>query len=286
MTAPERIGVVGGGQMGSGIAEVCARSGLDVIVCEASAEDAARAKHRIEASLARASRKGKLTRDLHDRAIQNLVYTHDLTALADREVVVEAVIENVEAKVAVIQVLDGVLAPDAIIASNTSSVPIIDLGMATARPDKVVGMHFFNPVPVLPLVEVVTSLKTSERTVEVVTALASGPLGKQVVKSQDRAGFIVNTLLIPYLLSAIRMLESGFATAEDIDAAMRLGCAHPMGPLELADLIGLDTTKAIAESLYEEFKEPLYASPALLLRKVRAEQLGRKSGRGFFDYDD
>jgi 3-hydroxybutyryl-CoA dehydrogenase len=284
MTALERIGVVGGGQMGSGIAEVCARSGLDVIVCEIGAEDAARAKHRIEASLARASRKGKLTRDLHDRAIQKLAYTHDLTALADRDLVVEAIVEDAQAKIAVIQVLDDALGPEAIIASNTSSVPIIDLGMATARPDKVVGMHFFNPVPVLPLVEVVTSLKTSERTVEVVTALASGPLGKQVVKSQDRAGFIVNTLLIPYLLSAIRMLESGFATAEDIDAAMRLGCAHPMGPLELADLIGLDTTKAIAESLFEEFKEPLYSSPALLLRKVKAEELGRKSGRGFFEY--
>lgn len=250
-----------------------------MIACEASAEDAARAKDRVEASLARASRKGKLTHDIHDRAIQKVAYTHNLNALADRDVVVEAGFENVEAKVAVIQMLDEVLAPEAIIASNTSSVPIIDLGMATARPDKVVGMHFFNPVPVLPLVEVVTSLKTSERTVEVVTALASGALGKQVVRSQDLAGFIVNTLLIPYLLSAIRMLESGFATAEDIDAAMRLGCAHPMGPLELADLIGLDTTKAIAESLYEEFKEPLYASPALLLRKVGAEQLGRKSGR-------
>lgn len=286
MTALERIGVVGGGQMGSGIAEVCARSGLDVIVCEVSADDAARAKQRIEASLARASRKGKLTRELHDRAIYKLAYAHDLTALRDRDLVVEAVVEDVAAKVAVVQMLDDVLGPEAIIASNTSSVPIIDLGMATARPDKVVGMHFFNPVPVLPLVEVVTSLKTSERTVEVVTEFASGPLGKQVVRSQDRAGFIVNTLLIPYLLSAIRMLESGFATAEDIDAAMRLGCAHPMGPLELADLIGLDTTKAIAESLYEEFKEPLYASPALLLRKVRAEQLGRKSGRGFFEYDN
>ncbi|MGY2874372.1 3-hydroxybutyryl-CoA dehydrogenase [Marmoricola sp. URHA0025 HA25] len=284
MTSVERVGVVGGGQMGSGIAEVCARSGIDVIVCESSAEQAGRAKDRTEGSLARAFRKGKLTRDLHDRALRNLRYVHDLADLADREVVIEAVVENVDAKLAVMERLDGVLGAEAIIASNTSSVPIIDLGMATGRPDKVVGMHFFNPVPVLPLVELVTSLKTSDRTVEVVTALASGPLGKQIVKSQDRAGFIVNTLLVPYLLSAIRMLESGFASAEDIDAAMRLGCAHPMGPLELADLIGLDTTKAIAESLYEEFKEPLFASPALLLRKVRAEELGRKSGRGFFEY--
>lgn len=285
MSTPERIGVVGGGQMGSGIAEICARAGIDVIVCEADPERAEAARQRIEGSLSRALRKGKLTRELHDRALGKLRYASDLQALADCELAVEAVVEDVAAKLSVMEALDEILGADAIIASNTSSVPIIDLGMATGRPDKVVGMHFFNPVPVLPLVEVVTSLKTSLHTVEVVTALASGPLGKQVVKSQDRAGFIVNTLLVPYLLSAIRMLESGFASAEDIDAAMRLGCAHPMGPLELADLIGLDTTKAIAESLYEEFKEPLYASPALLLRKVRAQELGRKSGRGFFVYE-
>jgi 3-hydroxybutyryl-CoA dehydrogenase len=286
VSAVERIGVVGAGQMGAGIAEVCARAGLDVVVCEAGPDQAAAARARIEGSLARVARKGKLTSELHQRALDHLRVEHDLDALADRELVVEAVIEDAPTKLALMGRLDALVGEHTILASNTSSIPIIDLGMATSRPERVIGMHFFNPVPVLPLVEVVTSLKTSAETIETVTALASGPLGKQVVKSQDRAGFIVNTLLIPYLLSAIRMLESGFASAEDIDAAMRLGCAHPMGPLELADLIGLDTTKAIAESLYDEFKEPLYASPALLLRKVKAQELGRKSGRGFFSYDD
>ncbi|MBO9523441.1 MAG: 3-hydroxybutyryl-CoA dehydrogenase [Nocardioidaceae bacterium] len=283
---PRKVGVVGAGQMGAGIAEVCARAGLDVVVCEAGPEQAAAAWARIEGSLSRAARKGKLTSETHQRALDHLRVAHDLGELADRDLVIEAVVEDAATKLALMERLDALVGPETVLASNTSSIPIIDLGMATGRPDKVVGMHFFNPVPVLPLVEVVTSLKTSEQTVETVTALAAGPLGKQVVKSQDRAGFIVNTLLVPYLLSAIRMLESGFATAEDIDAAMRLGCAHPMGPLELADLIGLDTTKAIAESLYEEFKEPTYAAPALLLRKVRAQELGRKSGRGFFAYDD
>ena len=166
----------------------------------------------------------------------------------------------------------------------TSSIPIIDLAMATRRAERVIGMHFFNPVPVMSLVEVVTSLKTSMQTAETVTDFVASALGKQVITSQDRAGFVVNALLVPYLLSAIRMLESGFATASDIDAGMRLGCGHPMGPLELTDLIGLDTTAAIAESMYDEFKELNYAPPALLLRKVKAKQLGRKTGRGFFEY--
>jgi 3-hydroxybutyryl-CoA dehydrogenase len=173
---------------------------------------------------------------------------------------------------------------DAILASNTSSIPIMRLGTATSRPEQVVGMHFFNPVPVLPLVEVVPSLLTSTATVERVQHLAERDLGKTVIHSQDRAGFIVNALLVPYLLSGVRMLEPGFASAHDIDAGMVRGCAHPMGPLQLADLIGLDTVKAIAESLYAEFKEPLFSPPPMLLRMVDAGLLGRKNGRGFYDY--
>jgi 3-hydroxybutyryl-CoA dehydrogenase len=211
--------------------------------------------------------------------------THDGDALADRELVIEAVVEDEAAKVGVFEMVDKiVLSGDAVLASNTSSIPIMKLAMATQRPESVVGLHFFNPVPVLKLVELVPSLLTSEATIDRSERFAIDVMGKQVIRSQDRAGFVVNALLIPYLLSAIRMLESGFATAEDIDAGMVEGCAHPMGPLHLTDLIGLDTTMAVAESLYEEFKEPLYAPPPLLSRMVDAGLLGRKTGRGFYDY--
>jgi 3-hydroxybutyryl-CoA dehydrogenase len=208
-----------------------------------------------------------------------------MDALADRELVVEAITEEEATKVKVFARLDSVLVnEDAILASNTSSIPIMKLAMATRRPEKVIGIHFFNPVPVLRLVEVVRSLLTSEETAEAARTFARDQLGKEVINSKDRAGFIVNALLIPYILSAIRMLESGFATSEDIDKGMVEGCAHPMGPLALADLIGIDTTQAVAESLYEEFKEPLYASPPLLSRMKEAGLLGRKSGQGFYSY--
>ena len=243
------------------------------------------ARQRIERSLARAARKGKLTDDTHDRAVSRLSYTSDLDALADRDLVIEAVFEEPQAKLAVLTELDRIIPESAVLATNTSSIPIIDLAMATGRAERVIGLHFFNPVPVMPLVEIVTSLRTSDTTAAEMTSFVTSALGKQVITSQDRAGFVVNALLVPYLLSAIRMLESGFASAGDIDAGMRLGCAHPMGPLELADMIGLDTTKAIAESLYAEFKEPTYAPPTLLLRMVGARHLGRKTGRGFFDYE-
>lgn len=281
----ERVGVVGCGLMGSGIAEVCARQGLDVVVVDAG-EDAVKAgRDRVEGSLANAVRRGKLDADGQQRALEALRFGADLGALADRQLVVEAVTENEAVKTAVFRDLDAIVQdPAAILASNTSSIPIMKLAMATSRPAQVVGMHFFNPVPVLPLVELVSSLVTSAETTEEAAAFATDVLGKHVIRSQDRAGFIVNALLIPYLLSAIRMLESGFATAEDIDAGMVQGCAHPMGPLALADLIGLDTTMAVAESLYEEFKEPLYAPPPLLNRMVEAGLLGRKSGRGFHMY--
>jgi 3-hydroxybutyryl-CoA dehydrogenase len=208
-----------------------------------------------------------------------------LEALADRDLVVEAIVEDEAAKTDLFRRLDEIVAsPTAIFASNTSSIPIMKLGVVTSRPQNVIGVHFFNPVPVLSLVELVPSLLTSADTTERARSFVEASLGKRAIDCQDRAGFVVNSLLIPFVLSAIRMLESGFATAEDIDQGLVLGAAHPQGPLALADLIGLDTTKAVAESLYEEFKEPLYAAPPLLARMVDAGLLGRKSGRGFYTY--
>lgn len=285
MSEIQRVGVVGAGLMGSGIAEVCARAGLDVIVREVSADAAEAGQQRVTKSLERGVGSGKLTEEERDRALARLSFTTDLGEMADRQLVVEAVIEDEQAKVDVFRELDKVVeAGDAILASNTSSIPIMKLGIATDRPEHVVGIHFFNPVPVLRLVELVTSLMTSEETIGRADTFATGVLGKKVIRSQDRAGFVVNALLIPYILSAIRMMESGFATADDIDTGMVEGCNHPMGPLRLADLIGLDTTQAVAESLYEEFKEPLYAPPPMLSRMVEAGLLGRKTGRGFYDY--
>ncbi|MDP8932393.1 MAG: 3-hydroxybutyryl-CoA dehydrogenase [Actinomycetota bacterium] len=282
----ERVGVVGGGQMGAGIAEVCARAGLDVIITEASGELAQASRQRLERSLERAVKAGKLEPGDRDEALRRLRFTADLGALADRQLVVEAVVESEDAKVEVFSQLDKVVEdPGAVFASNTSSIPIMKLAMATNRRERVLGLHFFNPVPVLQLVELVPSLLTSDDTIQRAERFAGEALGKRVIRSKDRAGFIVNMLLVPYLLSAVRMVESGFASAEDIDAGMVRGCAHPMGPLALIDLIGLDTTMAVAESLYAEFKEQLYAPPPLLSRMVDAGLLGRKTGRGFYQYD-
>jgi 3-hydroxybutyryl-CoA dehydrogenase len=281
----ERVGVVGCGLMGAGIAEVCARAGLDVTVVEADGAAAARGESRVRKSLDRAQASGKLDEAARDAAWQRIRFSSEIDAIADRQVVVEAVAEAEDLKVEVFERLDKVVEDEgAILASNTSSIPIMKLAMATSRPESVIGIHFFNPVPVLRLVELVTSLLTSDETARRAESFATDVLGKRVIRSQDRAGFIVNALLIPYLLSAIRMLESGFATASDIDDGMVEGCAHPMGPLALTDLIGLDTTMAVAESLYEEFKEPLYAPPPLLSRMVDAGLLGRKTGRGFYEY--
>jgi 3-hydroxybutyryl-CoA dehydrogenase len=285
VTDIQRVGVVGAGLMGSGIAEVHARAGLDVIVTEVSkpALDAGRA--RIEKSLQRGVKSGKLSDADAQKALGNLTFSSDLDGFADRDLVIEAILEQEQAKVEVFRQLDKIVErEDVIFASNTSSIPIMKLGMATGRPQQVVGIHFFNPVPVLPLVELVPSLLTGDKTVQRAEAHATETLGKTVIRSQDRAGFIVNSLLVPYLLSAIRMIESGFASAEDIDRGMELGTAHPMGPLRLSDLIGLDTIKAIADSMYAEFKEPLYSSPPLLLRMVDAGLLGKKTGRGFYSY--
>ncbi|MFC9699253.1 3-hydroxybutyryl-CoA dehydrogenase [Streptomyces sp. NPDC056943] len=285
-TGIRRVGVVGGGQMGAGIAEVCARAGLDTVVCETSGPAATAARERIAVSLERAVQRGKFDQLSAEAALDRITVTSDLTDLADRRLVVEAVVEDAGTKTEVFTALDKILTdPAAILATNTSSLPVMRLGMATSRADRVVGLHFFNPVPVLPLVEVVTTLHTSPAVTKEVTDFAAVTLGKSVVHSTDRAGFIVNALLVPYLLSAVRMTESGFASAADVDRGMELGCAHPMGPLRLADLIGLDTVASIAESLYEEFKEPLYAPPPLLQRMVEAGLLGRKTGRGFHAYE-
>ncbi|WP_406367344.1 3-hydroxybutyryl-CoA dehydrogenase [Streptomyces sp. NBC_00645] len=281
-----RVGVVCGGQMGAGIAEVCARAGLDTVVCEADATAARAARERVAASLDRAVRRGRLEPGAARDTLARMVFTGSLDDLADRQLVVEAVIENADAKTEVFAALDKIVEdPAAVFATNTSSLPVMRLGRATSRADRVVGLHFFNPVPVLPLVEVVASLHTAPETVAAVENFATRTLGRTVIHSRDRAGFVVNALLIPYLLAAVRMAESGFATAADIDTGMERGCAHPMGPLKLADLIGLDTVAAIAESLFDEFREPLYSPPPLLRRMVEAGLLGRKAGRGFHTYD-
>ena len=283
--ALELVGVVGCGQMGSGIAEVCARAGADVVVVEAGDDALAAGRRRIESSLDKAQRRGKLEGTAAS-VLERMAFTTDMGALADRQLVIEAVVESLPAKLAVFSELDRVVKdPDAILATNTSSIPVIRLAMATSRPEHVLGLHFFNPVPVMRLVELVTTLRTSSDAASRAAAFASEVLGKRLVRSKDRSGFIVNALLIPYLLAAVRMLDSGFASAEDIDAAMVEGCNHPMGPLALCDLIGLDTVAAVAQSLYDEFKEPLFAPPPLLARMCEAGLLGRKTGAGFYSYE-
>ncbi|MDT0203230.1 3-hydroxybutyryl-CoA dehydrogenase [Nocardioides sp. AE5] len=279
----EKVGVVGCGLMGAGIAEVCARAGLDVVVAESSQAAADAGRARLEKSLARAEAKGKI--DSVASVMDRIRIVTSLEELADRDLVVEAIVEDEDAKVALFKELDRIVtSPDAILASNTSSIPIMKLGVVTSRPQSVLGIHFFNPVPVLKLVELVPSIVTDPEVTERSRKFVESTLDKTAIDCQDRAGFVVNALLIPFILSAIRMMESGFATAEDIDNGLVLGAAHPQGPLALADLIGLDTTKAVAESLYEEFKEPLYAAPPLLARMVDAGLLGRKTGRGFYTY--
>lgn len=285
MTDVERVGIVGCGLMGSGIAEICARAGRDVVVVEASGTAADAGLERITRSLARAADAGKLTPAERDSAAGRISMTTDMALLAERDLVVEAVAENERAKLEVFARLDRVVERrDAVLATNTSAIPVIRLAAATSRPGQVVGLHFFNPVPVLALVELVPSLLTSEETARRARLFASEVLGKHVVRAQDRAGFVVNALLVPYLLAAVRMAESRVASAEDIDRGMTLGCAHPLGPLALADLIGLDTVQAIARSMYAEYREPLYAPPPILARMVDAGMLGRKTGRGFHTY--
>jgi 3-hydroxybutyryl-CoA dehydrogenase len=271
--------------MGSGIAEVCARAGLDVRVAETTGEALELGRGRLTRSLGKAAERGKMTAAERDAALDRLTFTTDLGEFADRDLVIEAVVEDEQVKRDIFQALDQVVTRrDAILASNTSSIPVVRLAVATSRPGQVIGVHFFNPAPVQPVVELIPALTTGPETVGRAEHLVTEVLGKQVIRAQDRAGFVVNALLVPYLLAAIRMFETGMATREDIDDGMEKGCAHPMGPLKLSDLIGLDTVAAIADSMYAEYKEPLYAAPPLLRRMVDAGRLGRKSGAGFYSY--
>jgi len=277
------VGVVGCGLMGSGIAEVAARAGQRVVYLESSEELVDAGRQRIETSTLRAVEQGKLDPGEREEVLARISGTTDVRDLADVDLVIEAATEDPEVKRAIFRQLDEMTRPEVVLASNTSSIPIADLGAATKRSDRVVGMHFFNPVPLMDLIEIVKSITTSGDTVEFARDYAA-VLGKTAVLSGDRAGFIVNTLLIPYLNDAMRMLQDGFATLEDLDTAIQLGLNHPMGPLRLADLIGLDTCLHIADVLYKEFRDPRFAPPPLLRRMVTAGQLGRKSGRGFYEY--
>jgi 3-hydroxybutyryl-CoA dehydrogenase len=279
----ERIGVIGGGLMGSGIAEVCARAGSSVIVHEINAEAAEAALGRIQKSLARAVEREKLDEAGRDDILSRIDISTEISEQSDRQLVIEAATENEGLKKEIFSELDRIVGDEAILASNTSSIPITRLAAVTERPGKVVGLHFFNPVPVMALVELVTTVLTDDAAATAVASYAES-LGKTVIRAKDRAGFIVNMLLIPYMIGAVRMYEAGFASAEDIDTGMKLGANHPMGPLELADFVGLDTTKFVADVLFEEFKDPAYASPPLLTRMVEAGLHGRKTGRGFYDY--
>jgi 3-hydroxybutyryl-CoA dehydrogenase len=281
----ERVGVIGAGQMGAGIAEVSARAGVDVIVYEPTEALTTAGKARITKSLDRGVSVGKITERERTAALAKLSFTTSLADLSDRQLVIEAVIEDDGVKGKIFAELDKLITdPDAVLASNTSSIPIMKIAAATQNPGRVLGLHFFNPVPVLPLVELVSTLVTSDSAVARTEQFASNVLGKQVVRCSDRSGFVVNALLVPYLLSAIRMVEAGFATVEDVDKAVVAGLSHPMGPLRLSDLVGLDTLKLIADKMFEEFKEPHYGPPPLLLRMVEAGQLGKKSGQGFYKY--
>jgi 3-hydroxybutyryl-CoA dehydrogenase len=277
------VGVIGCGLMGSGISEVVARAGQTAVVLETSDELVERGRQRIETSTLRAVERGRLDAEERTAVLGRISLTTDVQDLAGVDLVIEAATEDHDTKVGMFRRLDEVTKPEVILASNTSSIPIADLGAATSRPDKVLGMHFFNPVPAMGLIELVRAISTSDDTMAFGRAYGV-VVGKTTVESRDRAGFIVNALLIPYLNGAIRMLEDGFATREDIDTAVHLGLNHPMGPLRLIDLIGLDTHLFIANVLFEEFKEPTFAPPPLLRRMVTAGLLGRKVGRGFYEY--
>src|SRR5918996_5014510 len=265
-----RVGVIGGGLMGSGIAEVCARSGVDVTVVEVDAERCEKSQAAIEKSLDRGVRGGHVSEQDRSAALERLAFTSSLDDVSGADAAIEAIVEDEGLKRDLFKRLDALLPEAQFLASNTSSVPIMKLGAETSQPHKVIGLHFFNPVPVLPLVEIVHSIMTADETAARAREFAEQTLGKECIDSQDRAGFVVNALLIPYLLSAIRMYESGFASKEDIDRGMVLGAAHPMGPLALADLVGLDVLEAVSESLHQEFRDQATVPPPLLHRMVEA----------------
>ncbi len=279
----DEIGVVGAGFMGSGIAESAARAGVHVRIYEPDEAPLRHSRASIEASVHRAVQRGKMDDEQAGALIERIDYTTQLDALSGAEIVIEAIVEDEQVKADVFGRLDDVVGEQAILASNTSSIPIAGLAAATGRPDRVLGLHFFSPVPVMKLVEIVRALDTSDETVGRAEAFAQ-QLGKHPIRTKDRSGFVVNMLLVPYLMAAVRMYEDGFATREDIDEGMRLGCGHPMGPLTLADFIGLDVLYAVCESLYDEFKRAEYAPPPLMKRMVVSGHLGRKSGRGFYHY--
>jgi 3-hydroxybutyryl-CoA dehydrogenase len=278
-----KVGVVGCGLMGSGIAEIAAKAGMDVVVREVDEALLAKGRKRVEGSLAKAVEKQKLTPEQRDQIQGRFAWTTKVPDLAGCDLVVEAIVENMAAKRELFGALDAVCPPHAIFASNTSSLPIGDMASATKRPERFVGLHFFNPVPVMRLVEVVRTLATTDEVFQAACAFGE-KVGKTVVRAKDTPGFVVNVLLVPYLLDAIRQLERGLATKEDIDNGMKLGCGHPMGPLELLDFVGLDTTLYIADIMFAEFKDAHYAAPPMLRRLVNAGRLGRKSGRGFYDH--
>jgi 3-hydroxybutyryl-CoA dehydrogenase len=279
----EKVGVLGCGLMGAGIAEVCAKAGFTTVVREVDEGLLEKGMQRIERSLSKAVDKGKLEAVQRDETMSRISGTTELESLADRDLVVEAIVESLQAKVETFAALDRIVQDGAIFASNTSSLTITQIAMATQRTDRFVGLHFFNPVPVMKLVEVVRTLMTSDETMQQCLDFVAS-LGKEGVSCRDNSGFIVNRLLVPYLLDAIRAVEEGVGSIEDIDKAMQLGCGYPMGPLTLLDFVGLDTTYYIANIMFEEYREKRFAPPPLLKQMVQAGRSGRKSGRGFYDY--
>jgi 3-hydroxybutyryl-CoA dehydrogenase len=281
--AIRKVGVLGAGLMGSGIAEVCAKAGYTTVVREVSEDLMKKGIGKIEGSLGKAVEKGKLPAAERDAVRGRISSTTKVEDLSDCDIVLEAIVENLDVKKETYKKLDGICRPEAIFCSNTSSLTITELAAATSRPDRFAGLHFFNPVPVMKLVEVVRTIATSDATLQTVFDFAKS-LGKEPIRTQDNSGFIVNRLLVPYILDAVRALEAGVGTKEDIDKGMELGCGHPMGPLKLLDFVGLDTTYAIAEIMFAEYREQRFAPPPLLKRMVLAGRYGRKSGRGFYDY--
>jgi 3-hydroxybutyryl-CoA dehydrogenase len=283
--AIKTVGVVGGGLMGSGIAQICAQSGYDVLMAEINDELLARGEQRVNGAWAMLLSKGKITAEQADEYRGRFRGTTNLDEFATCDLVIEAIIENVDEKKTLYHRLDAIVQPGALLASNTSSLPIIEMAAVTKRPAQVAGLHFFNPAPVMRLVEIVRTIETSDATVEELQAFARS-LGKTPIIAKDTAGFVVNFLLIPYLLSAVRMYENGVATKDDIDTGMKLGCGYPMGPFQLLDYVGLDTTLYAAEAIYKEYPDPAYAPPTLLRRMVQAGRMGMKSGRGFYEYPE
>ena len=279
----KKVGVIGCGLMGSGITQVSAQCGYDVVVCEAEQELLDKGLKKIDTFLTKGIERGKVTEEQKKATLDKIKGTVKLKDLKDCDLIIEAIVENIDIKKKVFKELDGLCRPEVIFGSNTSSISIIDMASATSRPDKFLGLHFFNPVPIMKLVEIVRSIVTSDETYNTAKAFCES-LGKQIITAKDTPGFIVNLLLIPYLLDGVRAYESGVASKEDIDAGMKLGCNMPMGPLELLDFVGVDTTLFIADVMYDEFRDPKYAAPPLLRKMVLAGFHGRKSSKGFYDY--